>query len=111
MANRPAKRGHKPFCKTLLSLFTLPACILPGVPYMELQGDASIAITGYEALLFYEEHSILFRMKDPTAPHFTLLRITGENLTLSVLREGCLCVRGRIDAVILHPKDVGVGGA
>jgi peptide deformylase len=46
-------------------------------------------------------------MKDPINPHFTLLRITGHNLTLSVLREGCLSVSGQIEAVILHPRDIG----
>jgi len=81
---------------------------LTGVPYLELQGDTSLAVTGYEALLLYQEDNILFRMKNPLSPHFTHLRITGGNLTLSVLREGCLSVNGRIDAVILHPKDIGI---
>lgn len=108
MANHRAKRTDKPLRRTLLSMFSFPACTMSGVPYIELQGDTSLAITGYESLLLYDEQNILFRMKDPTAPHFTLLRITGCNLTLSVLREGCLSVRGRIDSVILHPKDIGL---
>ncbi len=106
MANRRTKRNDQPIPKRLLSLLSFPACTLSCVPYIELQGDASLAITGYESLLLYEEQNILFRMKDPTDPHFTHLRITGSELTLSVLREGCLCVHGRIDAVILHPRDI-----
>lgn len=106
MANRRAKRKDKPLGGKLCSLLSFPACAVSGVPYIELQGDTSLAITGYESLLLYEEQTILFRMRDPTSPHFTLLRITGTDLTLSVLREGCLCVHGRIDAVILHPRDI-----
>ncbi len=107
MAKRHTKRKDKPLCGKLISILSFPACTLSGVPYIELQGDTSLAITGYESLLLYEEQTILFRMHDPTNPHFTLLRITGDNLTLSVLREGCLCVHGRIEAVILHPHDIG----
>ena len=107
MANRRTKHQVKPLRRKLLSLMSFPACALSGVPYLELQGDTSMAITGYESLLLYDEQNLLFRMKDPINPHFTLLRITGRNLTLSVLREGCLSVRGQIEAVILHPRDVG----
>ena len=106
MANRRTKRKDQPLRGKVMSLLSFPACTLSGVPYIELQGDTSVAITGYESLLLYEDRNILFRMKDPTDPHFTHLRITGAELTLSVLREGCLCVHGRIDAVILHPRDV-----
>ncbi len=106
MANRRSKHKDKPLRGRLVSLLSFPACTQSGVPYIELQGDASLAITGYESLLLYEDQNILFRMKDPTNPHFTHLRIIGSELTLSVLREGCLCVRGCIDAVILHPRDI-----
>ena len=107
MASRRTKHTVKPLRRKLLSLMSFPACVLSGVPYIELQGDTSMAITGYESLLLYDEQNILFRMKDPTNPHFTLLRITGHDLTLSVLREGCLSVCGHIESVILHPKDIG----
>ena len=106
MANRRAKSKDKPLCTRLVSFLSFPACTQSGIPYIELQGDTSLAITGYESLLLYEEENILFRMHDPSNPHFTHLRITGSALTLSVLREGCLCVHGRIDAVILHPRDI-----
>lgn len=108
MANRRSKHSNKPVREKLLSFLSFPACTLSGVPYIELQGDRSLAITGYESLLLYDEQNLLFRMKDPSNPHFTLLRITGNDLTLSVLREGCLCVHGCIDAVILHPRDIGM---
>lgn len=106
MAKRHTKQKDKPLCARLMSFLSFPASTLSGVPYIELQGDASLAITGYESLLLYEDTTVLFRMHDPTNPHFTLLRITGAGLTLSVLREGCLCIHGRIDAVILHPRDI-----
>ena len=107
MAKHRTKQ-KKPLSQRLIGLLSFPECTLSGVPYLELQGDTSLAVTGYESLLLYEECSILFRMKAPSAPHLTHLRITGSNLTLSVLREGCLCVHGCIDAVILHPKDIGL---
>ncbi len=102
MATHRVKRERTPFCKKIVSLLSFPNCTLSGVPYIEMQGTSALAITGYESLLLYDEQNLLFRMKDPTDPHFTLLRITGHDLTLSVLREGCLCVQGRIDSVILH---------
>lgn len=108
MAKRHAKNEKKPLCGQLVHLLSFPESTLSGVPYLELQGDSSLAVTGYESLLLYQEDNILFRMKNPISPHFTHLRITGANLTLSVLREGCLSVSGRIDAVILHPKDIGI---
>ena len=108
MVKRHTKKEKKPLSGQLINLLSFPASTLSGVPYLELQGDSSLAITGYEALLLYQENNILFRMKNPLSPHFTHLRITGSALTLSVLREGCLCVCGHIDAVILHPKDIGI---
>ena len=106
MAKRKQHHTKKPMRARISELLSLPPSIVSGVPYMELQGDTSLAVTGYESLLLYEEENILFRMHDPTNPHFTLLRITGAGLTLSVLREGCLCIHGHIDAVILHPRDI-----
>ena len=108
MAKHRTKREKAPLAGRLASFFSFPECILSGVPYLELQGDSTLAVTGYESLLLYEESDILFRMKDPISPHFTHLRIKGSGLTLSVLREGCLSVQGRIDAVILHPRDIGL---
>ena len=108
MAKRRTKREKTPFSGQLAALFSFPECLLSGVPYLELQGDSSLAVTGYESLLLYEEGDILFRMRDPVSPHFTHLRIKGTDLTLSVVRDGCLSVRGRIDAVILHPRDIGL---
>ena len=108
MAKHRTKRKKPPMSQRLVGLLSFPECALSGVPYLELQGDTSLAVTGYESLLSYEECNILFRMKAPSAPHLTHLRITGSNLTLSVLREGCLCVHGCIDAVILHPRDIGL---
>jgi len=87
-----------------MRLFSFPEGCLTDVPYLELQGDACLSITGYEALLLYEDTNILFRMKHPTHTGMELLRVTGQDLTLSVLREGCLSVCGRIDAVILHTE-------
>ncbi len=102
----------------LRSLFEFPESSGRNVPYMELQGDMSLSVTGYETLLLYEEGNILFRMKphaggmcgnEGEACAFTLLRIVGHDLTICLLRAGCLCVRGRIDGVILHGEDITVG--
>ena len=109
MAKRHTKRKDKPLCGKLMSFLSFPASTLSGVPYIELQGDASLAITGYESLLLYEDTTVLFRMHDPTNPRFTLLRITGEHLVLCVVRDGCLRVTGQIHAVILHPGGFGIG--
>ncbi len=94
---------------------SLPECSVDAVPYMELHGDMSLSLAGYESLLLYEERCIMFRMKPGAGgcfddaggkSDFTLLRITGRNLTIHVLRPGCLSVRGRISAVILHGEEV-----
>ena len=108
----------------LCRLFEFPESCVPAVPYMELQGDMSLALTGYESLLVYDETNILFRMKPgaggcctetrcfpASGEDFTLLRITGQGLTICVLREGCLSVRGRISAVILHGDCDGGSGS
>lgn len=92
--------------RRLSALFEFPDSCASAVPYMELQGDSSLALTGYESLLVYDETNILFRMKPGAGcmgtHDFSLLRIVGQGLTIYVLREGCLCVRGRICSVILH---------
>ena len=87
----------------IMHALSFPEGALSGVPYMELQGDASLTITGYETLLSYEENCLLFRMKDPDRCGFTLLRISGRDLRLYVVKNGCLRVRGRIDMIVLHP--------
>ncbi len=106
MGIKRAKKKRASLRAGLAEALSFPACTVSGVPYLELQGDASLCITGYEGLLLYEDTNILFRMRDPTAPHFTHLRVTGGNLQLCVVRDGCLRITGRIDAVILHPHDV-----
>ena len=109
MAKRKQHHTKKPMRARISEVLSLPPSIVSGVPYMELQGDTSLAVTGYESLLLYEEENILFRMHDPTNPRFTLLRITGEHLVLCVVRDGCLRVTGQIHAVILHPGGFGIG--
>lgn len=104
MSVKRKKQERKTAKKSLASILSFPESCMPAVPYMELQGDVSLALSGYESLLLYDETNILFRMKPGAGADrdFTLLRITGEGLTICVLQAGRLCVRGKICSVILH---------
>ncbi len=112
MTNTPSKRrGAKKgrgFCDTVRGrisrMMDFPESCFSSVPYLELHGDARLSITGYEALLLYDEETILFRMKQSGDCGFSLLRINGAGLTISVLRQGCLSIGGCIHAVILHEQ-------
>ncbi len=88
----------------LARMMDFPESCFSPVPYLELQGDARLSITGYETLLRYDEETILFRMRQYGDGGFSLLRINGEDLTISVLRQGCLSIGGCIHAVILHEQ-------
>lgn len=104
MSAKRKKQDKKTAKKSLASILSFPESCMPAVPYMELQGDVSLTLTGYESLLLYDETNILFRMKPGAGADndFTLLSITGEGLTICVLQAGRLCVRGRICSVVLH---------
>ncbi len=110
------KKSNMPAAHRLNRWLSFPDSALPAAPYIELQGDMAVALSGYESLLMYEEHTVMFRMKPGAGGYFdkdggktdlTLLRITGDDLTIHVLRPGCLSVRGRICAVILHEDTKG----
>lgn len=106
------KSGNRRRGGLLARLAQIPEGVFDGVPYMELHGDSSLTVTGYEALLVYERELLMFRMKPSFAAGVgtSLLRITGEELMLHTLAAGTLCVSGRIDAVILHPHAADVEG-
>lgn len=79
-------------------LFSLPESAFAGIPYLELHGDSSLDITGYESLVSYDSTEIRFCMKKRFCG-VRMLYVEGEGLLVSSLRRGCLCVRGRIDAL------------
>lgn len=108
MAKQKQHRSKTPLRMRISALLSLPPCTVRGIPYIELQGDGSLSLTGYERLLQYEEGSLLFRMCDVTGSGFTHLHITGEHLVLDVIKDGSLRVTGRIDAVLLHPRGIAV---
>ena len=100
------EKHRKSFSSTgrgrLASMLSIPESCFSGVPYLELHGDSTLSLTGYETLLFYDDNCIMFRMKRAMGSECKILRILGKGLALSALREGCLSVGGCIDAVILH---------
>ncbi|MCQ2431709.1 MAG: YabP/YqfC family sporulation protein [Clostridia bacterium] len=79
-----------------------PEGVFDGLPYLELHGDSSMTITGYEMLMIYEENELMFRMK-PNKVDCNFLRIRGRGLLLHAVSDGVLTISGRIDEIILHP--------
>ncbi len=95
---KKSHEGGRGLRMALARLMSVPSGCFDGVPYLELHGDATLHVTGYESLLLYDDDNILLRMK-PSPLHYDTLRITGKGLTLSVVREGCLSVGGRIGEI------------
>ena len=89
---------------------SLPESAFPDVPYLEVHGDSSAAVAGYESLLSYDSERICLNMKESFCGVRNLC-IEGKNLRLSALRKGCLSVSGEIDAVRFgHTADRGKEG-
>lgn len=99
-------RKSKPRAGGALSFMSIPPECFVGMPYMELHGDSSLHISGYESLVRYEDGEVVFRMRKTDRVDCHFLRILGEGLLLHALREGVLSVSGRIDAIILRPAKV-----
>lgn len=91
-----------------LARMCIPPECFAGMPYIELHGDSTLHISGYESLVRYEDKEVVFRMRRTDMLDCRFLRILGEGLLLHALREGVLSVSGRIDAVILRPARVRV---
>ncbi len=93
----------------LTRLLQIPEGCFDGVPYLEMHGDSTACISGYESLILYDDAQIIFRMKKSHAMDCGFLRVTGEGLLLHALAEGRISISGCIHAIILHPEKEGSG--
>ncbi len=106
MPEKKRKRQKEATRRGALAFMSIPPECFAGMPYMELHGDSTLHISGYESLVRYEDTEIVFRMRKTDAVDCRFLRVLGEGLLLHALREGVLSVSGRIDAIILRPAKV-----
>lgn len=68
----------------------LPCAVMLDVPYISMAGDKEVTVENYRGIISYESSGVKINTKDK------IIKIDGENLTLSHITDEIISVSGKI---------------
>ncbi len=71
----------------------IPSEVMFDVPYITMAGDVDLTVENYRGIISYESDSVKINTKT------NILKVEGENLTISCITEDIISVRGKIKIV------------
>lgn len=87
------KKKREPFSKKIVGRFDIPEDILFDVPRTTIYDNTELRIENYKTVLEYEDTKIHLACKEK------FIRISGENLNITIITDDEISVRGSISNI------------